>query len=149
MHDAVEDEYGGTWRDARYHAILNKGLNTEPEIMKFNDREPSMLDNVLNFLKKRKSRASSTCGYHREESKDPEVGLGLGAMVQADKGEDDIWQWVQEQDELTRSRKDGFVFTGFREAPIRFPPSFKWVDGKSAGDFTDISILAGSWICNI
>ncbi|TFJ85346.1 hypothetical protein NSK_003392 [Nannochloropsis salina CCMP1776] len=53
----------------------------------------------------------------------------------------DAWSWIGKCDELSRAMETGDLLFGFHEAPIRFPPSFRWVSGASAGDFTQLSLL--------
>lgn len=87
-----------------------------------------------------------------DESKDPEEGEGTEEPVpywpatglNEEKTGRNYWNWVVECDELTLAMEDGAVFSGFIEAPITFPPSFKWRVGGHAGDFKDLATLSGS-----
>lgn len=57
----------------------------------------------------------------------------------------EAWEWVRRLDELSRSMRECAVFYDFVEAPITFPPSYRWNRSKSgielAGDYTDLEKL--------
>lgn len=92
-------------------------------------------------------------GTGAEESKHPmdlEKGSSFDPSIlrRADLNaeEKNIWGWVADHDELSLAMKDGAVLFGFVEAPINFPPSFKWKEKGSAGNFTDMDVLKGTII---
>lgn len=62
-----------------------------------------------------------------------------------DLGVDVAWNWVGSFDELSRSMRGRVVFYNFTEAPITFPPSYRWnrsIHGFDlAGDYTDVEQL--------
>jgi len=57
----------------------------------------------------------------------------------------EVWEWVLRLDELSRSMRERAVFYNFVEAPITFPPSYRWNRSKAgielAGDYTDLQQL--------
>ena len=56
------------------------------------------------------------------------------------------WAWVKEQDVLSQRIAKGLVLHGFREAPISFPPTFKWRVGASAEDYTERDVLEAAYV---
>lgn len=89
------------------------------------------------------------------EHKDPEMGLELAPSTSVDMQVETTracaptrthsWAWVAEHDELSLAMKNGWVLYGFVEAPINFPPSFKWKPNASAGNFTDMPTLQDAY----
>lgn len=69
--------------------------------------------------------------------------LELAEISSSDDEEDTIWRWIAKYDELTLAKAKGRVLHDFVEAPIRFPPSFRWKPKACAGDFTDLLSLQG------
>lgn len=59
--------------------------------------------------------------------------------------QNNFWGWVVEHDELTQAMQNGDVLFGFVEAPITFPPTFKWKEEGSGGNFTDMDVLKGAF----
>jgi hypothetical protein len=56
------------------------------------------------------------------------------------------WAWVKEKDVLSQRMAKGLLFTGFREAPISFPPTFKFRVGASAEDYTERGALEAAYV---
>lgn len=83
----------------------------------------------------------SSCEDQTEQKDD--CSIEMGSVGQPEGEASDIWGWVRKYDELTSAMKSGAVLYGFIEAPITFPPSFKWKKGCHAADFTDLDLLAG------
>ena len=62
------------------------------------------------------------------------------------------WRWIQEHDELLEAMRGNGILGGFTEAPIRFPPSYRW--NREAGeavmkDFTHTSDLEKGYCLNV
>jgi len=57
-----------------------------------------------------------------------------GVMVRA-------WAWVKNVDGLFGMIRRGYMFNGFEEGPIVFPPTYKWISGTTAEDFTVPSVV--------
>jgi hypothetical protein len=57
----------------------------------------------------------------------------------------EAWEWVRRLDELSRSMRERAVFYNFVEAPIVFPPSYRWNRSKAGielgGDYTNLQQL--------
>lgn len=66
-----------------------------------------------------------------------------GSSVDYSDRREGYWEWMTEFDELSMMMRQGLVLCGFIEAPITFPPSFKWKCKAHAGDFTDMDTLKG------
>lgn len=159
-----------TWRDARYGALLNRVVEKEddPPLLSFigksfNKRSMSfpyrrlmhtirLVKSGTSILNRFQSKDRVTEGDERDESKDnfeqdlDVVGVELDTLRQPPTCAGDNWGWVSTHDELARAMKDGSVLFGFIEAPIKFPPSFKWKEGCHAGDFTDMAKLEGEQV---
>lgn len=88
-------------------------------------------------------------GYTEQKDPDPEAALELAPSSSVNMQVEtsrtctriNPWAWVAEHDELSLAMKQGWVLYGFVEAPITFPPSFKWKTNASAGNFTDMATL--------
>lgn len=55
------------------------------------------------------------------------------------------WAWVKDVDGLLGMIRRGYVFTGFEEGPIVFPPTFKWNAGTTADDFNVPQVVAQAY----
>lgn len=86
-----------------------------------------------------------------DEYKDPESALSMGGvdlevvstLERPQRPVDETWAWVERHDELINAMKEGGALFGFVEAPITFPPSFRWNAKTSAGNFTTLAELQG------
>jgi hypothetical protein len=57
------------------------------------------------------------------------------------------WAWVKAKDVLCQRMAKGGLLHGFCEAPISFPPSFKFrVGGASAEDYTERQVLEAAYV---
>ena len=69
----------------------------------------------------------------------------VNSTVTQDSEVGEAWEWVRRLDELSRSMRECVVFYDFVEAPITFPPSYRWNRSKIgielAGDFTNLEQL--------
>lgn len=162
-----------TWKEARYNEILEARFDApsnlldedqittqrgEPRKVRpggllhmFNKMRLSSFHQSSNRSTRRESNTlSNTYDNYLSEEKDLEAGDDEMTPSEVEmhdlypKGaENNAWAWVAKHDELIPALKEGAVFSGFIEAPITFPPSFKWKANGYAGDFTDLSVLAG------
>lgn len=165
----LRNVYLTTWRDARFEALRNRieeeQDNDTPPLLDFiskSFKKRSMsfpfnrplhpvkwVKSGSSILKRFQSKdrvANEFEGDEKKETIEQEldaVGLELDAFGQSSFCTEDNWAWVSTHDELARAMKDGSVLFGFVEAPIKFPPSFKWKEGGHAGDFTDMVKLEG------
>ena len=56
------------------------------------------------------------------------------------------WAWVKAKDVLCQCMAKGGLLHGFCEAPISFPPSFKFRVGASAEDYTERQVLEAAYV---
>lgn len=56
------------------------------------------------------------------------------------------WAWVRDKDVLCQRMARGGLLHGFREAPISFPPSFKFRVDASAEDYTERQVLEAAYV---
>lgn len=98
---------------------LKQGSGTEMKVLRTEDADMNL------------ARNSGELGSSAEH-----VGRGTGGN----------WDWLVEYDELSMMMRQGLVLCGFIEAPITFPPSFKWKCKAHAGDFTDMAVLKGEFL---
>lgn len=109
------------------------------------ETESSPTSFVTTYLTGRSSHSTET--EDMEEMKRPgnpmDADLELAEISSSDDEEDPTWKWICKYDELTLAKAKGLVLHDFVEAPIRFPPSFRWRPKACAGNFTDLSILQG------
>lgn len=86
----------------------------------------------------------------RTEMAGLEVGLedlvGVDKHLSALSCPTEAWAWVKHKDVLSRRFHEGFIFAGFTEPTISFPPSFKWRVGASADDYTERTVLEAAYV---
>lgn len=156
---------GPNWRDARYQEILDRTCPDRSPYVK------NLGENISNLIANLRGMFSYTGGGSKEhhstskmfsevsvirpkleECKDLESALAMGraesdvvATLQRAPPSmtGDTWAWVEEHDELIQAMREGAALFGFVEAPITFPPSFRWNENKSAGNFTGLPELEG------
>lgn len=103
-------------------------------------RSSGPVSSLLNFSDRTTKKDVSEQKDYGDDRDEDYLGLEL---VDPYMSKQDTWAWVAEHDELGQAMKKGSVFFGFLEAPITFPPSFKWKQGRDAGNFTDLATLEG------
>jgi len=78
--------------------------------------------------------------------------VDLEDVVEADEhvgslfGPTKAWAWVKKKDVLSRRLQRGFLFSGFTEPDISFPPSFKWRVGAMVDDYTERAVLEAAYV---
>lgn len=110
------------------------------------------------------ARASS-CGGHGSEAGGWGIGLADIAEGKVHRGRhphdhggggssspfspqpfEEAWAWVKEKDVLSQRMAQGLLLHRFREAPIAFPPTFKWRVEASAEDCTEREVLKAAFV---
>lgn len=75
----------------------------------------------------------------------PSMLPSVNSTLTQDTEVGEVWEWVRRLDELSRSMRERAVFYNFVEAPIMFPPSYRWNRSKAgielAGDYTNVQQL--------
>lgn len=162
-----------SWREWRYKELL-KGKAGEADgagpLRILGSAESSWLPRIRNMLFDKINLSSysgglETSSYKRSVSYEPPEGssfddhddvehkedcsIEMGTIDHPEDSTTGIWGWVKKHDELTSAMESGAVLYGFVEAPITFPPSFKWKKDCHAGDFTDLGLLAGKGFSSI
>lgn len=117
-----------SWRGAGYNRFWSTGLE------KSNDAQERPM-------------ACSEGQELKEGWEESDVETGLSGTV-----EDSLthvaaraWSWVKDHDSLRREIEDGMLFSGFKEAEITFPPTYKWHPGACADDFTVLSVVESAY----
>lgn len=81
-------------------------------------------------------------GQHPCDDQGSEGGAAFGPPQPLEEA----WAWVKEKDVLSQRMARGLLLHGFREAPIAFPPTFKWRIEASAEDYTERRVLEEAYV---